>query len=187
MPSLAAPVAQAELAERWLRAFGPARVDDLTWWTGWTKGDVRRALDRLDVVEVELDDGTGIVHADDVVTTRRSAGEEPWAALLPALDPTPMGWAVRDWFLGGLAPQLFDRTGNIGPTVWWNGRVVGAWAQRGDGEVVTRLLSDARDARSKAASNAIANEAQRLTEWLGGVRVTPRFRTPVERELSGAG
>jgi hypothetical protein len=27
-------------------------------------------------------------------------------------------------------------------------------------------------------------EAHRLSAWLGGVRVTPRFRTPLERELS---
>lgn len=27
-------------------------------------------------------------------------------------------------------------------------------------------------------------EAARLAAWLGDVRVTPRFRTPLERELS---
>jgi hypothetical protein len=27
-------------------------------------------------------------------------------------------------------------------------------------------------------------ETGRLSEWLGDVRVTPRFRTPLERELS---
>ena len=36
-------------------------------------------------------------------------------ALLPALDPTPMGYVERDWFLGPHAPALFDRSGNIGP------------------------------------------------------------------------
>ena len=33
------------------------------------------------------------------------------------------------------------------------------------------------------AAAAIAAEAQRLREWVAGVRVTPRFRTPLEREL----
>ena len=68
--------------------------------------------------------------------------EEPWAALLPSLDPTVMGWARRDWFLGPHRAALFDRNGNAGPTAWWNGRVVGGWAQRPDGEVVVRLLED---------------------------------------------
>ena len=40
----------------------------------------------------------------------------PWVALLPALDPTPMGWYGRDWYLEpGHRAALFDRTGNVGP------------------------------------------------------------------------
>ena len=31
---------------------------------------------------------------------------------------------------------------------------------------------------------AVAAEAERLASWLGDVRVTPRFRTPLERELA---
>jgi hypothetical protein len=92
-----------------------------------------------------------------------------------------MGWRDRGWFLGAHAPALFDRSGNIGPTVWWDGRVVGGWAQRPDGEIVFRLLEDA----GSAAATAIAAEAESLQAWLGATRVTPRFRTPLERELSG--
>ena len=57
---------------------------------------------------------------------------------------------------------------------------MGGWAQRGDGAVVFRLLEDV----GAEASRAIEAEAERLTEWIGPVRVTPRFRTPLERELS---
>jgi hypothetical protein len=76
-------------------------------------------------------------------------------------------------------PMLFDRSGNIGPTVWVDGRVVGGWAQRADGEVVFRLLEDV----GAQATREVAQQAGRLTEWIGPVRVTPRFRTPLEREL----
>ncbi|WP_436770612.1 DNA glycosylase AlkZ-like family protein [Yinghuangia sp. YIM S09857] len=34
--------------------------------------------------------------------------------------------------------QLYDSAGNDGPTVWWNGEVVGAWAQRADGDMRRR-------------------------------------------------
>jgi hypothetical protein len=29
----------------------------------------------------------------------------------------------------------------------------------------------------------VAERAGQLTEWIGPIRVTPRFRTPLEREL----
>ncbi len=106
---------------------------------------------------------------------------EPFAALLPALDPAPMGWQARDWYLGAHRERLFDYSGNIGPTVWWDGRIVGGWAQRKeDGEVVLALLEDV----GADGARAIAAEAQRVREWIGEVRVTPRFRTPLERELT---
>ena len=67
---------------------------------------------------------------------------EPWVALLPALDPTAMGWKERDWYLGEHAALLFDSNGNVGPTVWSDGRIVGGWGSGEDGEVVYRLLED---------------------------------------------
>jgi hypothetical protein len=171
-----APPARAELVRHWLRAFGPGTVADLRWWTGWTAGQVKQALADVGPVEVELDGGPGLVLADDVAPV---TAPSPWVALLPALDPTPMGWAGRDWYVGPHAPALFDRSGNIGPTVWCDGRIVGGWAQRPDGEVVYRLLEDV----GSDAARAIEARAERVAKWIGPVRVVPRFRTPLEREL----
>ncbi|MFH8714158.1 winged helix DNA-binding domain-containing protein [Streptomyces zaomyceticus] len=183
-PALDPAEARAELIRRWLGACGPATEADLKWWTGWKVTEVRGALAAVGAVPVGLDEGTGFVLPDDLEPVPpEGAGPEPWAALLPALDPTPMGWQGRDWYLD---PEhraaLFDRSGNIGPTVWWNGRIVGGWAQRPDGEIVHRLLTDV----GAEAVRAIGVEAERLAGWVGVVRVTPRFRTPLEREL-GAG
>jgi DNA glycosylase AlkZ-like len=178
---LAAAAARAELARRWLAAFGPAAAADLQWWAGWTAGQVRQALAQLDIAEVDLDGAPGIMLAADE-PVRIAA--EPWAALLPALDPTVMGWRERAWYLGGHGSALFDRSGNIGPTAWWDGRIVGGWAQRKDGEIAVRLLEDT----GTEAAAAIAAEASRLREWIMSdpkTRITPRFRTPLERELSG--
>lgn len=171
--------AQAELTRRWLHAFGPATEADLKWWTGWKVTDARKALKAVGAVAVTLaDGGTGWLLPDDLEPV---ATPEPWAALLPGLDPTAMGWQSRDWYLAEpIRPQLFDRAGNVGPTVWWNGEVVGAWAQRADGTIATKLLRDVgRDGEA-----AIAAEAERWMGILGEHRVTPRFRTPVERELT---
>jgi len=182
LPDRPREAAQAELIGAWLAAFGPGTIDDVKWWTGLNLGDVRKALAVLDPVEVELDDGTtGLVLAgdDEPVTA-----PEPWVALLPALDPTPMGWTGRTWYLGEHRPLLFDRSGNIGPTVWCDGRVVGGWGQRRTGPeagtVVVRLLEDV-GAETATRVDALA---EALTAWHGPVRVTPRFRTPLERELT---
>jgi len=169
--------AQTELVRRWLKAFGPATVEDVRWWTGWTLADVRRALTEIAPVEVELDGITGIALPDDLGPTRRP---EPFAALLAGLDPSVMGWAGRDWYLGPHRAAMFDRSGNAGPTIWWDGRIVGGWAQRRDSEIVTRLLEDiGRDGKA-----AVEAEAERLRTWLGDRRVLPRFATPLVRELA---
>jgi DNA glycosylase AlkZ-like len=174
---LDAGTARTKLARRWLAAFGPALVADLQWWAGWTGAQTKAALAALPVAEVDLDGQAGVALADDL---EFPAGAPPVAASLPALDPTPMGWQSRSWYLGPHAPTLFDRTGNIGPTVWWAGRVAGGWAQRPSGEVVYRLLEDI----GGDGEAAVAAEASALEAWLGPSRVTPRFRTPLERELS---
>ena len=52
--------ARAELASRWLKAFGPAGLHDLKWWTGWTLTQARAALAAIAAVEVDLEGMTGI-------------------------------------------------------------------------------------------------------------------------------
>jgi hypothetical protein len=177
LPSLPTHEAQAILIRDWLHAFGPGTLEDVKWWTGLTVGEVKRAFASLDVVEVELGESTGFVLPEDAEPETRC---EPWVALLPALDVTPMAYVRRDWFLGPHAPRLFDRSGNIGPTIWSDGRIVGGWGQRSGGAVAYKLLEDVGhdcEVRIEAAAHA-------LEAWLRPVRVTPRFRTPLERELS---
>jgi Winged helix DNA-binding domain len=164
----------AGLVERWLRAFGPGTGADLKWWLGSTVTAVRQALTDLEVVEVDLGGQLGYLLADDLEPPEPV---EPWAALLPPLDPTTMGWYERDWYLGPHREQLFDTAGNAGPTIWWDGRIVGGWRQDGAGAVVLQMLEDV----GGDALRAIDDEAARLTEWLDGTRVLPRFPSPLFR------
>ena len=171
--------ARNRLARAWLSSFGPGTVTDLKWWTGWTVGHTRRTLEALGAVEVALETGTGYVLSDDLEPVEPV---EPWAGLLPSLDPTSMGWKERGWYFGEHAARLFDRNGNAGPTVWWDGRVVGGWAQRPDGEIVVEYLEEV----SADAKSAVEVEVARLTRFLGPTRFTPRFPTPLERHLRTA-
>ena len=174
--------ASAELVERWLRAFGPAPFDDLKWWTGWTVRQLKAALAVLDVAEVELEGATvGLAMADDQDPVGAGDGDDqPWVALLPALDATPMGWKERSWYLGDHREPLFDRSGNIGPTVWVDGRIVGGWGQRPGGEIAVELLEDIGAERR----SLIDGEAERLAGLVGATRIRPVFPTPLQRKLS---
>jgi hypothetical protein len=156
--------AYAELVGRWLRTFGPGTEADLVWWLGSTKSAVRHALADLGAEQVSLDGGrTGWVLPDDVDP---APAVEPWAALLPVLDPTTMGWRDRDFYLDpGHTPYLFDSNGNGGTTAWWDGRIVGCWVQDDAGRVRVIPRVDLPD----EATKALAIEAERLTDWLGGV------------------
>jgi hypothetical protein len=177
IPTLPTEEARAELVRRWLRTFGPGTRDDIRWWTGWTVGLTRAALEAIGAVEVSLEAGdVGYALPDDLGPT---APVPPWVALLPALDATTMGWAGRDWYLGPHRPRLFDTNGNAGPTIWVDGRIVGGWAQRRSGEVVPYLLEDV----GTETSRRIEAEAARLEAWIGPARVTGSFPTPLEIDL----
>jgi len=164
--------ARTRLVEAYLLRFGPATEDDIVWWTGWSKGTTRRALTALETVERS----GGLVLADDVDEHDAPA---PAVTLLPALDPTPMGWKSREWFLPEDWRGLYDAYGNLGPTIWWGGEVVGGWAVRPDGSVATGLLVD----RGDDVRRAVTAAAEALTARLGGTVVVPSFRTPLERRL----
>ncbi|MEU4395650.1 winged helix DNA-binding domain-containing protein [Kribbella sp. NPDC023855] len=176
---LPADEARATLARAWLTTFGPGTSADLQWWTGWTLGQTKKALTAVEAVAVDLDGTVGYVLPGDEAP---EIEPEPWVALLPALDPTPMGWKERGWYLGEHKARMFDTTGNIGPSIWADGRIVGGWGQAENGEVRYELLEDV----GTETADAIETEADRWTKWLAGVRVAPRGRrpSPLETELS---
>jgi hypothetical protein len=140
-------------------------------------GATRAAVAACGAGDVDLDGAAGIVLPDDLEPT---PAPEPWVALLPGLDATAMGWSERPWYLtDDRRRYVMDRNGNIGPTVWADGRVVGGGAQRKDGEVAVRLLEDIGTERT----NLLRGEVARLQQALGDVRITPRFPTPLDKEL----
>ena len=84
-----------------------------------------------------------------------------WVALLPALDPTTMGWKERAFHLGDHVDKIFDRNGNGGPTAWSNGRIVGVWCQRDDGQVEI-VLAEKVPVAARRALDAKAARAHRV-------------------------
>jgi len=169
--------AAAELAARWLQRFGPATTLDLQWWMGWTLRRTKQALTDCGAVEVNLEGGTGWLAADDAPL----GAVESWVAVLPGLDPTIMGWKQRDWYLPSTSSEVFDSVGNGGPSLWIDGRVVGAWAQTKDGSIHSHYFERVAAARRREIDERIAE----LKSWIGDTRFSMRFPGDIHARLLG--
>lgn len=180
LASIDPATARRDLAQRWLARFGPATPEDLQWWTGWNKTTTTRALEDIGVEDVDLHGQAGILLAGTAGDLALKPPGDAIATLLPALDPTPMGWKIRDWFLGIDPHLVFDRAGNIGPTLWWNGEIVGSWTIAPNGELRAKVIAD----RGAEAHAAIDQAAEHLHARLDGAAVTPAIRAPLERSLA---
>lgn len=171
--------AARDLARAWLERFGPGTTSDLQWWAGWTLATTRRALADCGAVEVQLDAGPGwMLPYDD---SSPPGDDSPWVALLPGLDPTIMGWKERAFYLPEEAAPAWDRNGNAGPTIWVDGRVVGAWARTEKGEIRLHWFLDVPpDRRAEVESRA-----EEVGSWLVGTRYSVRFPGAINATLLG--
>jgi hypothetical protein len=168
-------VAAATLAGSYLRRFGPVTTADLKWWTGWTLGLTRQALTDCGAVEVQLTDEAGWLAPDEEPVS----DPEPWVALLPGLDPTTMGWKQRGWYLPDAAADAFDSVGNGGPTIWVDGRIVGAWAQDRAGAVHLHYFEKVPGTRRREVDDRVAE----LKAMIGDTRFSVRFPGNIHAKL----
>jgi uncharacterized protein YcaQ len=177
--------AQAWLVRRYLEAFGPATLDDIQWWAGFTKAETRAALKALgsDVAEVAVDGlGAGYLMLREDFEQMRdfTPPADPCVFLLPALDPYAMAYPDRRRFLPDEhRDKIIDRGGNAVPTVWADARIVGAWGQRKDGSVIYRLFGPL-DSDALAALGA---EVRRVERFLAGDIIAARYYTPFTKAM----
>jgi hypothetical protein len=174
---LDAQQAAAELANRWLQRFGPGTTADLQWWMGWTVRRTKQALTDCGAVEAELEGEAGCLAAEDPPL----GPVEPWVAVLPGLDPTIMGWKQRKWYLPKTSLEVFDTVGNGGPSLWVDGRVVGAWAQSKEGAIHIHYFERVAASRRREIDQRI----EQLKSWIGDTRFTVRFPGDIHARLLG--
>lgn len=103
--------AQRALADRYVSAYGPVGIDDVKWWTGWTKAETLAATDGMDL--------TRPGNAADLLEGTK---------LLPVWDVLMVAYKNRDRLLdSSYGPLVYDRYGNATSVVLHDGRVVGQW------------------------------------------------------------
>ena len=105
----------------------------------------------------------------------------------PPLTPPPWGGNTASGCSASTTTAVFDGAGNIGPTVWWNGEVIGSWAITAAGELRTRILADRGSDAAAAVDTAAARLHAASRRRLGHPRGPHASRTHYQRHNLTAG
>lgn len=165
--------AMAELARRYLRAFGPADKNDFARWSGMWSGLGKTGWSAVasELVDVSVEGRTVQMLAADLETMPAVV---PSVQLLPGFDPYLMGHASRD--------HLFDKahrwkvsrvSGWISPVVLVDGRVLGVWTHAIDrgrmrieltpfAPLKPRVIKEAKE-RAQAIADAMGVKLEKVT------------------------
>jgi len=120
----------AELATRYVGAYGPADIRDFATWAGIPLADARQGFERIKarLVEVEVL-GKPAWMLGEADRAARVSG--PCVRLLGAFDAYLLGYARRDLALSAsFARRIQAGGGWIHPALVVDGRVVGTWRQQ---------------------------------------------------------
>jgi Winged helix DNA-binding domain len=137
--------ALAWLAGEYLRAFGPIRAKDFTWWAGVTAGRAKRALAARETEEL---DGGLIIRAEDRKAFEKAKPVKDAVDLLPKWDSYTMGYAPdgRDRFAHpDVVEQCYDFRGDGRPVLLVDGQAAGTW-EKGEVELFDKATPKVRKA-----------------------------------------
>ena len=160
--------ARAEMAARFLTAFGPATPRDFSKWSGLKSGDAQAAFDALgrDLVRVTVEGAPCRMLRRDLDALADSSLDTT-PRLLPAFDTYLLAHAAKDHLI---EPRFYKRVyrnqGWLSPVVLVSGRIVAVWF------LEERARSYTIDVRpfgrlDKRMRSGIENEAHALGLFLG--------------------
>ena len=162
-PALDPEEALAELARRYLHAYGPATHEDFAAWWHMAAGKARRLFASLDLAEVAVDGETRWALPEDVDAIAE-CGLDGRVRLLGGFDALTIGWRPREGFIpDGFLPRVSRTSGWISPIVLARGRAAGMWEpKRRAKRVEVRIEPFLRVNRRKVEA-----EARRLADFYG--------------------
>ena len=130
--------ALAELARRYLKAFGPAAPEDLAAWSGLSPGEARQAWERIAAESIQVEIGTPPLGVGPAWMLKKQAPwlkelqqREPAVRLLPRFDTYLLGYASRSLAVPASHTKRVNAGGGIiHATLAVGGRVLGTWTTR---------------------------------------------------------
>ncbi|MEW6547402.1 MAG: winged helix DNA-binding domain-containing protein [Bacillota bacterium] len=122
--------ARARVLENYLRGYGPATIQDFSFWSGVPVSDAAEARQDLGerVVGVSIAGAEALVLREDVETLVSMDEPEHAANLLPSFDPFLLGHRDKTLLLDSEHyKKVYRKAGWISPVMLVGGRIAGTW------------------------------------------------------------
>jgi hypothetical protein len=171
--------ALAQLAPRYLDAYGPAGPADLAAWSGLPAADVRQAWRAVGkgFIELTVEGHSGWMPEGHAAWLDEAPSPTPLVRLLPRFDTYLLGYKGRD---AAVATEHGNRVnaggGIVHPTLLVDGRVLGLWSlrkARGAAEVTVQPFSELPPGVAEGIHAEIADIGRFLDLPAGGRTATP--------------
>lgn len=125
--------AKTEVIKWYLASFGPVSENDISWWTGFTRSQVKHAIKVLSnelttFAASDIENQLMMLKEDQKKLDNTKTTGKQTTNLLPALDPYLMAFKDRERYLDlEFYNYIFDRGGNAVATILLDGKVIGVW------------------------------------------------------------
>jgi hypothetical protein len=121
------------VVRQYLAAYDPVTVNDIVWWTGFPKGQIKMIVDNLQddlshIKILDMKEDFLILNSDKTSLSSVKNPTRPVVNLLPSLDPYLMGYKDRERYLDlEYYNMIFDRSGNATSSILLDGQIIGVW------------------------------------------------------------
>lgn len=163
--------ANIELFRRYLRAYGPATLQDMAYWRGATLGNSQRWFKVLETetAEIQLNNQPLFILKSDLDTLHEAPPpREAWPVrLLYRFEPLLLGHKDKSWLLDmKYYNRVWRPAGHIEGVVLEYGRIIATWRydRKGNGLVVT---VNPFTKPTKKVEKAVARHANNLATFFG--------------------
>jgi len=144
--SISEEEARIEVVRAYLSAFGPARFEDIVWWTDFSKSQVRAAFKKLkkEVIRIIVKEMPGefyILCKDLPELGATPLDNKTLVSMLPMLDPYLMAYKERGRYIKEEHyGYIYDRTGNAAASIMLNGEIIGVWDLVGKDDPLVKVF-----------------------------------------------
>jgi uncharacterized protein YcaQ len=131
--SVSEPEAQQILMRRYLGAYGPATLRDVSKWSGMAMNEVKGIHGRIvdELVEVHFEGRKGFILRADHDRLKSCPPDDQTLRLLPGFDPFLLGHAEKNHLVDpSRYKRVYRNQGWISPVVLCQGSVIGVWSHQ---------------------------------------------------------